>query len=85
MNTIRVHPGASSESRPSWSGVDSTSSTIRWRPGHVPPSIPAAQRYFWTKVWQAGEAESREDLAAGDVRRFDDPLEAIRWLLSEDD
>ena len=66
--------------------VDSTSSSMSAAAGRrVPSSIPASQRYFWTRLWQAGEAESAEDIATGAVRRFDNPLDAVRWLLSGED
>lgn len=86
MNTLRIDPEASSESLPYSTSIDATSSTLRREPGRylVPPAIPSSQRYFWTRLWQMGEEESREDLARGDVRRFSDPLDAIRWLLSDD-
>lgn len=49
----------------------------------VPPSIPADQQYFWLDAWQLGEAETDEDIAAGDTEVFDNPQDAIRWLLSD--
>lgn len=41
-----------------------------------------SQLYFWTAHWQAGEREAESDIAAGRVRDFDDPDDAIHWLLS---
>ncbi len=52
---------------------------------NVPAWIPASQRYFWTSKWQRDELESLRDIESGDVRRFVDPLDAVRWLLSSDD
>lgn len=51
----------------------------------VPPTVPRAQRYFWTRIWQEFEKEADEDVRHGRVRRFDDPLDAVRWLLDESD
>ena len=64
--------------------VESTVASLSEEGRLVPASIPASQRYFWTARWQAGEAESRRDIANGEVEQFDDPLDAIRWLLSEE-
>jgi bifunctional DNA-binding transcriptional regulator/antitoxin component of YhaV-PrlF toxin-antitoxin module len=35
-------------------------------------SIPAAQAWFWTDEWQAGEREASAQLAAGEGAVFDD-------------
>lgn len=45
-------------------------------------SVPESQLYFWSAAWQAGERESLDDIARGDVMEFDDPAEATQWLLS---
>lgn len=50
----------------------------------MPASIPSAQRYFWSRVWQQGETETDQDIAQGDVHRFEHPGDAIRWLLAAD-
>jgi antitoxin PrlF len=34
--------------------------------------IPADQRWFWTEEWQAGERESSDQIAAGNVATHDD-------------
>jgi hypothetical protein len=49
----------------------------------VPPTVPRSQRYYWTRLWQELEAEAADDVSAGRVRRFGDPLDAVRWLLDE--
>jgi hypothetical protein len=46
--------------------------------------IPADQAYYWSSEWQRDEAESLANLQAGHARTFDDPLDAIRHLLSDD-
>ena len=51
----------------------------------VPLFIPADQVYYWSSQWQRDEAESLADLEAGDARTFDNPQDAIRHLLSDDD
>lgn len=51
----------------------------------VPAMIPRSQAYYWSRAWQAGEAEALEDLAAGRSRVFDDPRDLARYLLSADD
>ena len=87
MTTTRVFPGASTESRSDRFTLNSTSSTTRRDAGstRVPPSIPRGQRYFWTRLWQVGEEESRADLERGESRRFNNSLDAVRWLLSDDE
>ena len=49
-----------------------------------PISIPASQLYYWTQAWQAGEREADQDREKGDIVRFADPDDAIRWLLGAD-
>jgi hypothetical protein len=43
--------------------------------------MSADQLYYWTAAWQAGEAETAEDVRKGSVLRFDTTDDAIRWLL----
>lgn len=53
--------------------------------GGVPVgAIPKDELFYWTRKWQAGEQESAEARAAGDVKDFATGREAVRWLLSED-
>lgn len=58
-------------------------------PGGGPRTLPSfltrAQLYYWTSVWQAGEAEALGELEAGEGRVFPDGQAAVRWLLSEDE
>ncbi len=51
-------------------------------PHDVPAAIPASQLYYWTGAWQRGEREALEAIERGDSREFDNPRDAIRWLLS---
>ena len=32
--------------------------------------VDPGQAYFWTKEWQAGEAEAQEDIRKGRVKKF---------------
>lgn len=50
----------------------------------VPPWIPASQRYYWSSQWQREELASLQDIKNGDVHRFGNSMDAIRWLLSDD-
>lgn len=50
----------------------------------VPAFIPVDEEFYWTSKWQEGERRALADLKAGRFRQFSDPLDAIRWLLSED-
>jgi hypothetical protein len=54
-------------------------------PRRMPLFIPAEQAYYWSSQWQRDEAASLADLKAGKARTFDDPQDAIRHLLSDDD
>lgn len=47
----------------------------------APASIPRTQRYYWSRAWQAAEREALRELEEGKGVEFDDPDEAIRWLL----
>jgi hypothetical protein len=47
----------------------------------LPPSIPESQLFYWTRKWQADEAETVVELAEGRGTTFDNADEAIRWLL----
>jgi hypothetical protein len=47
--------------------------------------VSRPQAYFWSRAWQAGERSALGDIAAGETMRFDDPQDAIRWLLEVDD
>jgi hypothetical protein len=51
----------------------------------IAPLSSIGQAYYWKHSWQAGERESLAELAAGKGRVFDDPGEAIRYLLSTDE
>ncbi len=51
----------------------------------LPPSIPKSQVYYWSTLWQFGEAEALEELRDGGGMRFDDPADAVRWLFSCDE
>ena len=56
-------------------------------PTTMPASVPSGQAFFWTQVWQAGERESAEARAAGELVRFDsdDPNDILHWLFDADD
>jgi hypothetical protein len=54
-------------------------------PAGVPASISRHQLYYWSKKWQADEAESLAALAAGEGHAFETSQDAMRWLLSGDD
>lgn len=52
---------------------------------HLVPGIPSSQTYYWKRAWQDGEAEARAEREAGLAKRFANPNDAIRWLLSSDE
>jgi hypothetical protein len=47
-------------------------------------TVPRSQLYFWTEAWQAYERAADDDIANGRTVRFEDPVEAMRWLLDDD-
>ncbi len=53
--------------------------------GAPPVFMEPGQAYYWTRIWQQGEQESRSELERGLGRRFASGREAIRWLLSDDE
>jgi len=50
----------------------------------MPAALDAGQVYYWGHVWQSGERQSREELARGESRTFEQAHDAIRWLLGDD-
>lgn len=59
---------------------ESANAAPRRLPRGIPFSVPRDQLYYWSREWQEGEAEADEELRRGEVRTFDDPREALRWL-----
>jgi hypothetical protein len=49
----------------------------------VPWFIPTDQVYFWSSQWQRDEAESLANLKAGRSKTFDNPTDAVRYLLDD--
>ena len=47
--------------------------------------VPADQLYYWTQAWQDDERAAVAELDRGQGRIFDDPTDAIRWLMSAED
>jgi hypothetical protein len=50
----------------------------------VPVAVSRGQAYYWSHTWQEAERESLEALVKGDAERFENPADAIRWLLGPD-
>lgn len=89
METVRVDlRRASSGDLPSPESVIRFGATTTGplpRHGRVPAFIPRSQLYFWTSHWQRGERETVEDIRNGDYEVFENPADAIRWLLADDE
>jgi hypothetical protein len=50
-----------------------------------PLFVPADELLFWTREWQSGEAESKAQRDAGNLRTFDNGADLLDWLRSDDD
>jgi hypothetical protein len=88
VTTRHVDPTLSitCSSASSFTGVVATSASgPDFHPSGLPTSIPHAQAYYWTRLWQEGEAEALRELAAGAAATFEDGTAAIRWLLDDED
>jgi hypothetical protein len=48
---------------------------------HMPATIPSSQEFYWTYAWQEAERKATADLRSGRYRDFDDPRDAVRYLL----
>ncbi len=53
------------------------------RNSRFPEFIRADQAYYWSSAWQRDEAQSLAALKAGNSQTFTDPLDAVRYLLSD--
>jgi hypothetical protein len=51
----------------------------------VPPVLSRGQAYYWTRTWQDFERASEQALAVGDFAEFDNPADAVHWLLDADE
>lgn len=90
MTTATVEPQNTTASSTDVGMADASSSLSRLPTAEdlvlIPGGfLPREQEYYWSEAWQAGEQESRAELAAGRGVRFDTADDAIRWLLSDDD
>jgi hypothetical protein len=50
-----------------------------------PLFVPREEILFWTRSWQAGEAESARARVAGHLRVFGSGAELVDWLEADDD
>ncbi len=49
------------------------------------PLTNMGQAYYWSRVWQMGEQETLHEYTAGGGVTFENPDDAVRYLLSTDD
>ncbi len=47
----------------------------------IPAFIPADQAYYWSVSWQESERQALADIENGRLRTFNDPNDAVRYLL----
>jgi hypothetical protein len=62
-------------------GAGSTESNAE-RP---PLFVAADEAFFWTREWQAGEAQAAREREAGDVVSFSSTHDLLAWLESDDE
>lgn len=77
---FRCRASATSPLPPSRVASNQSDSAVR----STPMFIPADQAYYWSSKWQHDEAETLANLKAGNYETFDDPSDAIRYLLADD-
>jgi hypothetical protein len=84
LSTLTTASNASGSSTATVGAFGSTSIAQDRLPRNMPLFIPAEQAYYWSYVWQASEARARADLREGRARSFDNPTDAVRYLLGSD-
>jgi hypothetical protein len=79
---VELHPNATKPSESSVTIGVGAPITAGKRP---PLFVTRDELFFWTAAWQKGEAESRAERDAGQIRRFDNGAELLDWLRSDED
>ena len=46
--------------------------------------MPFSEAFFWSPEWQQGEKEADEDWRTGNTESFENPEDAIRWLMDRE-
>lgn len=87
MSSIHVSPSHFTSDHVALAYVAAVASTSPAPTQGIPVAIPRGEVYYWTSRWQADEHESLEAIRRGAVRIFDseDPHDAVRWLLADDE
>jgi hypothetical protein len=66
-------------------GRESASPAFAHPRQRVPGSIRSSQTYYWSREWRDAEVTADEEIRRGELRRFADVDEAIRWLDDAED
>jgi hypothetical protein len=87
MSTVTIDPRQNAERQAETmiAAYPATSASSKKRELRVPLFISKGQAYYWTREWQAGEAEALAEIAAGRVHRFPSGSAAAAWLLADED
>jgi hypothetical protein len=51
----------------------------------APLFVSRAESYYWTYEWQHDEREALMELERGEGKVFQDPEQAVRWLMEPED
>ena len=64
---------------------DARAELLRYPPTTWFRFVPPNQAYYWTPEWQEGEAEAEREIRRGEIRRFTNLKDALRWLDNSED
>ena len=83
MTVLELHGDESSA--PTSVEIEPTATNFPLGAMRVPPTMSHEDTLYWSLKWRADTAESERARGEGGAVRFDsdDPLDVIRWLLSE--
>lgn len=85
VKMLNIGVSADNKSGPDNVVINVSTSVLRGSGDRPPLFVPKDEIGFWTKKWQAGEAESARERAAGRLRSFDSGKDLLDWLDAPED
>ena len=83
VKTLEIHPAAPNVAEsPAVIRPTAAPATGDQRP---PLFVPRDEVLYWTREWQAGEAESAAEREAGNLRVFESGTDVLDWLRQPED